>query len=112
MGFLSRLLGRRYRSAHPRDAHRLVQEGAQFLDVRNRGEYRGGHAQGARNVAMHVLPQQVHSLDPARPVVVICRTGRRSAAAARFLVDQGFTEVHNVTGGSLAWKSSGLPWTE
>lgn len=112
MGLLSRLFGARYKTIHPIEARRLVDAGAQFLDVRNRAEFKEGHAKGARNLALHVLPQQLQSLDAARPVVVICRSGRRSAGASRLLADNGFGEVHNVSGGSLAWKSYGLPWTE
>lgn len=112
MGLFARLFGPSFRTVQPPEARRLVEAGAQFIDVRNRGEYKDGHAQGARNVALNVLPQQVRSLDPGKPVVVICRSGRRSAGAARFLARNGFTEVHNVSGGSLAWKSYGLPWNE
>ena len=113
MGLFARLFGgARYRTVHPTEARRLVEEGAQFIDVRNRGEFKEGHAQGARNLALHVLPQQLQSLDATRPVVVICRSGRRSAGASRLLADNGFEQVHNVSGGSLAWKSYGLPWTE
>lgn len=112
MGLLSRLFRARYRNVSPHEARRLVEAGAQFIDVRNRGEFTGGHATGARNVALRVLPQQLHNLDAARPVVVICQSGRRSAGAARMLVDNGFEQVHNVSGGSLAWRSYGLPWTQ
>lgn len=112
MGLLSRFFAPSYRTVHPIEARKLVDAGAQFIDVRNRGEYKEGHAQGARNLALNVLPQQVQSLDPAKPVVVICRSGRRSAGAAKFLVRNGFTDVHNVSGGSLAWKSYDLPWKD
>lgn len=104
------LFGPRVRTVPPSQAHLLVREGAQFVDVRNRAEYKEGHASGARNIALHVLPQRMPSLDPDKPVVVICHSGRRSLAAARLLVQNGF-QVHNVSGGSQAWRSNGLPWT-
>ncbi|MFA5943098.1 MAG: rhodanese-like domain-containing protein [Candidatus Thermoplasmatota archaeon] len=112
MGLFARLFGSGYRNVPPVEAKKLVEAGAQFIDVRNRGEYKEGHAQGARNLALNVLPQQVHALDAAKPIVVICRSGRRSAGAAKFLAKNGFTDVHNVSGGSLAWKSYGLPWND
>ena len=110
MGLFSRFFTPAYRTVHPVEARKLVEAGAQFIDVRNRGEYKQGHAKGTRNLALNVLPQQVKSLDAAKPVVVICRSGRRSAGAAKFLARNGFNDVHNVSGGSLAWKSYGLPW--
>lgn len=112
MGLLSRLFGARYRTTAPEEAHRLVQEGAQFLDVRRRAEYKDGHARGARNLPLHTLPQQMPNLDSGQPVVLICRSGRRSASAARLLSRNGFTEVHSVTGGSASWRSRGLPWAD
>ncbi len=60
-------------------------------------------------------------LTPDQPIVVICRTGGRSEAAAHALTDAGFAEVYNVTDGfeghpdadghrSGGWKGAGLPW--
>ena len=62
-------------------------------------------------------------LEPSQPIVVICRTGGRSAAAAKFLTDAGFTEVYNVLDGfeghadqnehrTGGWRGAGLPWRQ
>lgn len=111
MGLLARLFGRpRVRSINTAQAHTIVEEGAQFLDVRNRSEFRQGHAKGARNVALGALPNAMRRLDKERPVVCICQSGVRSGQAARRLVDAGFPEVYSVRGGSLAWAANGLPW--
>lgn len=69
----------------------LVADGALLLDVRTPGEFADGHVQGALNVPVQVLESRIAELDPARPVVVYCRSGNRSATAARMLRDRGFT---------------------
>lgn len=91
-------------------AHDIVQAGAQFIDVRNRSEYKQGHAVGAKNIVLGALENQIKKLDPERPVVCICASGMRSGRAAQMLIKNGFSEVYNVGGGSTAWHGHGLPW--
>ena len=52
------------------------------------------------------LDKALAVLDPARPVAVYCRSGRRSARAASLLADKGFS-VTNLDGGVLAWQDAG-----
>ena len=87
-----------------------IQSGAQFIDVRNRSEFKQGHATGARNIALNTLPNVLHSLDQAKPVVCICHSGMRAGKAGQLLLKNGFVTVYNVGGGSLTWKGHGLPW--
>ena len=49
------------------------------------------------------LPARVGELDPNVEIVCQCKMGGRSAKAAAFLRQQGFTNVHNLTGGITAW---------
>ncbi len=51
------------------------------------------------------LPGRLPELDAYRdrPIVVHCRTGKRSASAAQLLVEAGFSQVINLSGGILAW---------
>ncbi len=49
-------------------------------------------------------------LSKSDPVVVMCRSGVRSAAAANLLADAGFTRVYSVVDGFEGWKSKELPW--
>jgi len=78
-------------SSRATDPVQLVADGALLLDVRTPGEFADGHVQGALNVPVQVLESRIAELDPARPVVVYCRSGNRSATAARMLRDRGFT---------------------
>jgi rhodanese-related sulfurtransferase len=95
------------------------QSGGVLLDVRTQGEYQQGHALGA-----HLVPwvdgrgrpnpgffdQVARIATPDQDVLVICQTGNRSAQAARALQQRGYGSVVNVLGGSITWRSKGLPW--
>lgn len=73
--------------------------GAQLIDVRNPAEYEAGALPGARNIPLAGLAQRLTELDPARPVVLYCRSGGRSVIAAALLEARGFGEVCDVVGG-------------
>ena len=80
-----------------------VAAGALLLDVRTPEEFAEGHVKGAVNIPVQSLRAR---LDEAgrkdRPVVVYCRSGRRSALAASILKDAGFEQVIDV-GPMPAW---------
>ncbi len=81
----------------------------QLLDVRTREEYDEGHIAWAVLVDVNeddFVDKAKAVLDPSRPVGVYCRSGRRSARAARLLTDQGF-KVTNLAGGVMAWQDAG-----
>jgi rhodanese-related sulfurtransferase len=76
---------------------------ALLLDVREAWEVRTSPAPGALHVPMAEIPARIGELDPARPVVVICRSGVRSLQVAQFLERRGFVDVANLAGGILQW---------
>lgn len=81
----------------------------QLLDVRTQEEYDEGHIAGSTLVDVgdaDFVDKAMAVLDKERPVAVYCRSGRRSARAARLLTDQGF-KVTNLNGGVLAWEDAG-----
>ena len=67
-----------------------------------------GHAPGARHIPLSHLPARMKDLPPQRTVVTVCRSGHRSALAARMLAREG-REVINLSGGMHAWARAGLP---
>ena len=73
-----------------------------ILDVREPHEYQicniGGHL-----IPLGDLPKRVSELDSSREIVVHCKMGGRSAKAVSFLRQSGFSRVHNLAGGILAW---------
>jgi len=73
-----------------------------FIDVREPYEWKLGHIEGARLVPLGTLTDAIPSFDPSKEVVVYCRSGKRSAEAARQLIAAGFRAT-NVVGGILRW---------
>ena len=88
----------------------LLEDGAvQLVDVRTPGEYAGGHIAGAVNIdwlAEGFLEKAEVALEKGRPVMVYCRSGRRSAAAAAALSGKGYVTT-NLKGGYIAWTAAG-----
>lgn len=85
------------------EAVRLVSEGAQLLDVREPEEWNKGHAQPALLLPLRQLPEQaLQLLDPKRPIVVVCASGRRSERASNWLREQGYSAA-NLQGGLPSW---------
>jgi rhodanese-related sulfurtransferase len=80
------------------------------LDVRDPPELGGelGQLSGALNIPLGQLKQRVGELSAhkSRDIVVVCRTGRRSEAAARLLQDMGFERVSILKGGMTAWRDA------
>jgi sulfur dioxygenase len=81
----------------------------QIVDVREPAEFHGslGHIEGATLLPLGELASRVAELDPARPVVTVCRSGTRSAQAALLLARSGFASVANLSGGMLSWRAQG-----
>ena len=79
----------------------LVQQGAIIVDVRTRGEYKGGHIKGSINISVDELQNNLHRIpDKQKPIITCCASGMRSASARRLLNSAGYQTVHN--GGSWA----------
>jgi rhodanese-related sulfurtransferase len=88
------------------DAARAQAEGAQLVDVREPYERDAGHIPGSRHIELTDLAAQASTLDPALPVVTVCRGGSRSFMAAQALRGAGFDAV-SMAGGMVAWTAEG-----
>jgi rhodanese-related sulfurtransferase len=78
----------------------------QVIDVREREEWEAGHLAEATLVPLSELEQRRNELDPERPVVTVCRSGRRSLIAAEYLTQVGFRSARSLAGGMIAWAES------
>jgi rhodanese-related sulfurtransferase len=88
---------------------RAAQAGAQLVDVRQPQEHAESRLAGGRLIPLGELSERAAELDPARPVLLYCRTGRRSGKAVELLRAAGFKDVAHLTGGIRAWQGAGLP---
>ena len=75
-----------------------------LLDVREKDEFAIGHIQGARNVPLSNMTQEISRLVPHKDktIYVYCLSGARSTRASNLLKQMGYTEVYNL-GGIAAW---------
>jgi len=75
----------------------------QLIDVREPHELNICKLDEAELIPLGQFAARIGDLDTSREIVVICRSGRRSAHAVRLLQDAGFPSAYNLTGGLLAW---------
>jgi rhodanese-related sulfurtransferase len=76
--------------------------------VREQDEWDAGHIADAQHIPLGELGQRLAEIPAGRPIVAVCRSGSRSAAATRGLKQLGF-DVENLDGGLTAWSRAGLP---
>lgn len=95
--FLKRL----FRLAPAVDYKILLQQGAQIIDVRSKGEFNGGHIPGSLNIPVETLRQNLNQFKNKNQVIITCcASGMRSASAKSILVSNGYTQVYNGGGWS------------
>lgn len=88
------------------------QQTLELIDVRRTEEFNDdlGHIKGAQNFTLDVkLNQFLDNADPNLTYLFICRSGGRSARAARIAQAMGFSHIYNLKGGMLAWNQLNLP---
>lgn len=77
------------------------------LDVREQSEYDAGHIPGVKLIPMGTVANRLHEIPKDKPVIVTCRSGNRSGQVTEYLRSQGYTNVHNMQGGIVAWQKAG-----
>jgi len=77
-------------------------EDFQLIDVREDFEYEMSNL-GGELIPLGGIMIEANKIDKNKPVVIMCRSGKRSAAAIMQLEQQGFTNLYNLQGGILAW---------
>jgi len=89
----------------------INRENAVVLDLRAQAEYNNGHIVDALNVPYTSLNDRLGELEKykERPVILVCKMGQHSGAAAKQLMKAGFTQVKRMRGGIAEWSSANLP---
>jgi rhodanese-related sulfurtransferase len=90
-------------------ANDMRQAGALVLDVREPSEWAAGHIEGATLIPLGELPSRLAELPKDRTIVVVCRSGNRSAQGRDILRGAGFPSVTSMESGMNDWTAAGLP---
>lgn len=105
-------LFRGYKGLRPAELTGLVnRDSALVVDLRPHAEFDKGHIAGAKNVQMSQFDPENTQLKAAKslPVVLVCKTGQSTGAAAKRLRKAGFEKVYVLDGGIAAWQQADLP---
>jgi len=88
------------------EAAQLREEGAFILDVREPVEWETGHIPDATLIPLGEVPDRLAEIPQDQPVVVVCRSGNRSAQATQFLRQSGYGLVTSMGGGMNQWAAA------
>ena len=95
----------------PAELRRRLEAGEplQLVDVREEPEFAAGRLAVAQLIPLGEIEKRATELDRSRPLVLICRSGKRSGQAREKLARLGFNNLACLAGGLTAWEAAGLP---
>lgn len=102
----------RHKGITPAKAVQLMNDDSTVvIDVREPHEFSKGHITNAQSIPLAKLDDHLVTLEPHKnsPIIVTCEQGTRSLMACKKLTKLGFTQVHELKGGMLAWGDAKLP---
>jgi len=111
MVFELRTRSQNFSALLPQEAIRLMNQGAQVVDLRDTAAFAAGHVTGARHLAPEQRDMAAESLKKFKDkmLVLYCEQGQSAASVTRQLHASGFTKVFTLRGGIAAWRAEGLP---
>ena len=103
-----------FREVTAAEAVALSRDGYRVIDVREQGEWDAGHIPGATLLPLADVPQRIGEVQPDKdaPLLLHCAVGGRSARAADWLTQMGYTNVVSMKAPLGHWKEQGGPWEE
>lgn len=81
----------------------MNKDNIEIIDVREDEEVAQGMIENAKHIPLGDIPEKVAELDKEKDYVLVCRSGRRSLNASKYMEEQGF-KVQNMKGGMLEWE--------
>lgn len=76
-----------------------------FIDVRSEKQFNESHIEGAVNIPLQEIRDKMKGLDSSKPTIVYCNSGTSGNAAQNILMQNGFTDVYNLSGGNKNYQS-------
>ena len=95
----------------PEEMHEISKmDSVQLVDIRTPKEFKSGYIDGFQNIDYFskTFDQDLQMLDKSKPVIVVCRSGRRSAKCSKKMVKAGFVKIYDLDGGLTKWKHEGF----
>jgi phage shock protein E len=80
-----------------------------MIDVREPYEFDAGHVADTTLIPMGEVPARLAEIPKDKTVVLVCRSGNRSGQVTEYLKGQGYSNIHNMEGGIVAWQAAGYP---
>ena len=80
-----------------------------IVDVRERNEFEQERVDGVVLLPISEFVARHQELPKDRPLLMLCAAGSRSTSATMYLLQGGWTDVRNITGGMIGWRQAGLP---
>lgn len=81
----------------------------QVIDVREFSEFNSERIADAQLMPLSNFERHAAEIDHSKPVYLMCRSGNRAKNAAEKLASKGFTDIHVIEGGMVAWAGANLP---
>lgn len=81
----------------------------QVIDVREFSEFNSERIADAQLMPLSNFEKHADEIDHSKPVYLMCRSGNRAKNAAEKLASKGFTDIHVIEGGMVAWAGANLP---
>jgi rhodanese-related sulfurtransferase len=106
MSILSKLFAKPFATIDACTAREITESGGLLVDVRSQAEWNAGHAPAAKHIPVELINCRASELPSGVPIVTVCKSGVRSASAARSLAAKGF-EASSVRGGMNSWRQAG-----
>ncbi|KYP79388.1 rhodanese-like domain-containing protein [Ferroacidibacillus organovorans] len=83
----------------------LFRRDAQIIDVREIDEYRASHIEGSTLIPLAELPFRLDEIERNKDIIVVCRSGNRSAQACELLRERGYLRTRSLSGGLASWSA-------
>ncbi|MCK5728080.1 MAG: rhodanese-like domain-containing protein [Methylococcales bacterium] len=83
------------------------------IDLREAADYLKGHIEGANNIPLDKLEEQLGLLKTKKTteLLLVCQTGTRINSATKTLIKEGFEKILSLKGGMQSWEDNNLPLT-
>ena len=74
-----------------------------MIDVRENQELKISKIEESIHIPMNTIPDNLNHIPSTQPIIIMCKSGGRSAQVCQYLIDQGYSNIYNLKGGIINW---------